>query len=458
MSMLMSGFLKNTSGNVAIMLSLAAVPILLAAGAGIDILRQNDTQTLLQAATDSAAIAGAGFAQTDIGKAKTAVENYLAQNDAYSAIASSTVVETAIDKTSGDFHVRLTGKINTTFMALVGIATLDVGAYSEVSAGGQDLEVALVLDNTASMNSEGRLISLKAASKSLVDTVFKAKPPTGYLKVGIIPFADYVNVGISNRNASWMNVPKDYSEVIKNYASVTYTGASGCHDEKGVWNNDGVPTPYTYQVCSNPGTPTTTYSDVTLDHKWYGCVGSRNSPMDLNIGSPSDKYPGLLDTGCPQEITLLTDSQTTVNTNIDAMSAVGETYIPSGLLWGWNMLDPNDPLKGAKTKAEMASTKGMKSIVLMTDGDNTKSPVYPYHYGSDAAEADKISAQLCASIKADGITIYTVAFKVTKQSSKDLLTSCATSPMQAFDATDSASLMAAFNEIGESLAQLRFTK
>jgi Flp pilus assembly protein TadG len=454
----MKSFLKNTSGNVAIMLSLAAVPILLATGAAIDILRQNDTQTLLQSAADSAAIAGAGFAQTDIGKAKTAVKDYLTQNEAYQAVASSMDVESEIDKKSGHFHVRLTGKINTTFMALAGVSALDVGAYSEVSAGGQDLEVALVLDNTASMNSEGRLVSLKAAAKSLVDTIFTAKSPTGYLKVGIVPFADYVNVGLSNRNASWINVPKDYTEVIKDYATVTYTGASDCHDEKGVWNNDGVPTPYTYQVCTSPGTPSTTYSDVTLNHKWEGCTGSRNSPLDLSIASPSDKYPGLLDTGCPQELTLLTENQSTVNTNIDAMNAVGETYIPSGLLWGWNMLDPDEPLKGAKTKAEMASAKGVKSVVLMTDGDNTKSAVYPYHYGSDAAEADKITAQLCENIKADGITIYTVAFKVTKPSSKSLLTNCASSAAKAFDATDAGSLLAAFDEIGQSLAQLRFTK
>ncbi len=456
--MLKTSFLKSTSGNVAIMLSLAAVPLLLGVSAGIDILRQNDTQTLLQTATDAAAIAGSGFAQTDMAKAKTAVENYLVENEAYKAIASSPEVETGVDKQSGDFYVRVSGTIDTTFMGLVGLNTLGVGAYSEVSAGGQDLEVALVLDNTASMNSEGRLVSLKAAAKSLVDTVFKAKPPTGYLKVGIVPFADYVNVGLGNRNASWMNVPKDYSEIIKNYASVTYTGASDCHDEKGIWNNDGVATPYTYQVCNNPGTPVTTYSDVTVNHKWYGCVGSRTSPLDVSIGSVSNRYPGLLDTGCPQEVTLLTDSQNTINENIDAMNAVGETYIPSGLVWGWNLIDPDEPLKGAKTKAEMAERKGVKSVVLMTDGENTKSPDYPYHWGSDVVQAGKITAQLCANMKADGISIYTVAFKVTKQSSKDLIANCASSNLQAFDATDSASLMAAFNEIGNSLAQIRFTK
>ena len=140
------------------------------------------------------------------------------------------------------------------------------------------------------------------------------------------------------------------------------------------------------------------------------------------------------------------------------MNAVGETYIGPGLLWGWNVLDPSEPITGAKTAADMAATKGLKSVVLMTDGDNTKSAVYPYHYGNDPVQGDKITSQLCDRIKSDGISIYTVAFKVIKQSSKDLLTNCASDPEQAFDATDTAGLIVAFDQIGASLAQMRFTK
>ncbi len=459
--MISTSFLRSTAGNIAVTFAITLMPLLLAVGAGTDILRQNTTQTKLQAATDAAAMAGAQLSKSSLAKAKKQVELYLTENQAYQAIASGTSVTSGVAEKSGNFYVKINGKMDTMFMALAGYSTLDVGAYTEVDLGGQDLEVALVLDNTASMNSEGRLDSLKDASKSLVDTLYKAKSVDAYLKVGIVPFADYINVGMGNRSASWMNVPADTTSITKNVCSTTYPDATSfnCRDEKGTWNNDGVPTPYTYQICDwNYGAPKTVCADQVVDNRWYGCVGSRSSPLDQNIGSTGSKYPGIQNTSCPQEITDLTDSKETVLTAIDAMNAVGETYIPSGLLWGWNLLDAQKPYTSAKTDEQMKAGKGIKAIVLMTDGDNTRSPDYPYHWGGDAALADKISAQLCNNIKASGIVIYTVAFKVTKQSSKDLLTQCASSSSQAFDAQDPAGLMTAFNSIGASLAQIRLAK
>ncbi len=460
----MKRFLSDNNGGMAVMFSIALVPLLVAAGVATDFARKANVETILQSATDAATIAGvagkAKWGSSAKDKIEKLVADYLKANGADNAVKSMVVEQQGLNNKSSLFQVKVSGSVDTTFMSLVGFRTMDVSASSEVDMGGQALEVALVLDNTASMNSEGRLVALKASSKSLVDTLFKAKPENGYLKVGIVPFADYVNVGMSNRNASWMNVPPDSSKV-QNVCSVTYPNAtsSNCHDEKGSWNNDGVPTPYTYQVCDwNNGNPVTKCSDQTFENKWYGCVGSRTNPLDLSIGSLSKPYPGIQNTSCPQEITHLIESQSTLNTQIDAMNAVGETYIPSGLLWGWNLLDDAEPITGAKSKTEMTKIKGIKSMVLMTDGDNTKSPDYPYHWGSDTAMADHITAQLCDNIKSEGITVYTVAFKVTKQSSKDLLSSCATSTSQAFNADNDAALMTAFGQIATSLAQVRFTK
>jgi Flp pilus assembly protein TadG len=459
-------FLNNSDGGLAVMFSLALVPLMVAAGVAMDMSRKAATDTLLQGATDAAAFAGAsaknswGSGAAADAKVEQLVKDYLASNGANDALNSISTIDAGLDPKTGMFAVRMTGKIDTTFMSLVGFSTMDVGAYSEVDIGGQALEVALVLDNTASMSSEGRMDALKSSSKALVDKLMTAKSATGYLKIGIVPFADYVNVGMSNRNAPWMNVPKD-SSTVQNVCSVTYPNAvsSNCHDEKGTWNNDGVPTPYTYQVCDwDYGKSETTCADQTYYNKWYGCVGSRTNPMDLGIGSIASPYPGIQNTSCPKEITHLTDSKATLDSEIDAMNPVGETYIPSGLLWGWNLLDAAEPITGAKSATEMASLKGVKSLVLMTDGDNTKSPDYPYHWGSDTANADSITASLCENIKSEGIVIYTVAFKVSKQSSKDLLTACASSADQAFNADNDAGLMVAFGDIATSLAQLRLTK
>jgi Flp pilus assembly protein TadG len=456
-------FFANASGASAIMFAIGAVPIVMAVGAATDILRMNDTQTLLQGATDAAALAGANFSSSavDSAKVKQSVHDYLVANGALDILKTVGKLESGFDKSKSKFFVRLNGKIDTTFMSIAGYKTLNVGGYSEVAVGSQAIEIALVLDNTASMSSEGRLIALKSSAKDFVNTVLDNKPPGGYVKIGIVPFADYVNVGMGNRKASWMNVPPDTTTVQKNVCNVTYPNAtsSNCHDEQGTYSNDGVPTPYTYQVCNwNMGAPVTVCADQTWDNKWYGCVGSRNSPLDTGISQPATKYPGILNTTCPNPITLLTDVKSNLINQIDSMVAVGETYIPSGLVWGWNLLDSQEPLTVAKSAAAMQAINGVKSLVLMTDGDNTKSPDYPYHWGNDPVLADKITAQLCDNLKADGINVYTVAFKVSKQSSKDLLNECASSSDQAFDASNDAGLKAAFANIASSLSAVRLTK
>jgi hypothetical protein len=96
--------------------------------------------------------------------------------------------------------------------------------------------------------------------------------------------------------------------------------------------------------------------------------------------------------------------------------------------------------------------------VLMTDGDNTLSATYPTHNGSDSVVADSKTAQLCANMKAEGISIYTVGFKVHKPSSLAMLADCASNPNQALTADDDAALLAAFEQIGASLAQIRVAK
>lgn len=419
-------FLKDCGANMAIMFSLAAVPLLLGAGAASDILRANNANTLLQAATDAAALAGAAGKKHTASAAqlKLIVDDYLISNKADKILKSVSIQKSGYDSETGIFSVKLTGKIDTTFMALAGYSTMDVIGYSEVELGSGALELVMVLDTTGSMNAEGRLGTLKVAAKDLVDKILKDKSSESYIKIGIVPFADYVNVGVANRNKFWVDAPVDTQE-------------SKC------WN-------------SNASAAVKQCGLVT--HKWNGVVGSRNNGLDTKIVGTGAKYPGLLDILGPQAITEMTDNQLILNSKISTLTANSPTYIPAGLLWGWELVSSVDAFAGVKTTAEMAALKGTKAIVLMTDGDNTVSADYPNHWGNNAAIADKKTKELCMNIKADGISVYTVAFKVEKASSIQMLLECASSPAQAFDAQNNAALMTAFGGIAAQLTQLRLTK
>ena len=130
--------------------------------------------------------------------------------------------------------------------------------------------------------------------------------------------------------------------------------------------------------------------------------------------------------------------------------------MPSGLMWGWRMLHPEPPFdEVAKNKKDVAKTN--KVLILMTDGDNTKSKGGEYHSSTDEAEANETTETLCRSINNDGITVYTIAYDVSDNQTQSLLRKCATDKDKYFKAKNSKGLVDAFEEIGRSLSQLRFT-
>ncbi|MFK5978959.1 MAG: pilus assembly protein [Rhizobiaceae bacterium] len=171
-------------------------------------------------------------------------------------------------------------------------------------------------------------------------------------------------------------------------------------------------------------------------------------------------------------ITELTTTETTVEAAIDAMQANGITNIQQGLTWGWRTLSDNEPFTGGR---EDGNGRNMKYIILLTDGNN----YYPTDgdstpnltgYGAWAfaradqnrwiegldptdlagtiyenttfdttpesrSDSEKImnahTLQSCNNAKADGISIFTIAFDVSDGSSvKSLLNACAGTGVQ----------------------------
>ena len=458
---LLKKFSKDLHGNTTIMFALAVVPLLLAAGAGIDMLRANSTQTILQGAADAAAIAGAASGKTSRRDLTEIVKNYVNANGAPQAMDSVVSITSRLNKGDRTFSVTIKGKLNTSLMRIAGISTMDVGAYSQVGLASDGLEVALVLDNTGSMNDSNRLPALKAAAKQLIDEVTK-DADTNYVRIGVVPFSEYVNVGMGNRHAAWADVPDD-SSVTTPYCYDSYPNAtkSNCHMETGTYYNDGVPSTSSYEVCDwNYGAAVNVCGTSTTNTTWAGCVGSRGVTLDTSIGTPSVKYPGVMNVNCPAPILPLSSDKSAINSAIDSMVGTGNTYIPAGLLWGWNVLDNGQPYTEAKSKGWMKFHGGTKAIVLMTDGDNTLMPSYPYHTsdGGDASFANSKVTALCDNIKGENIVVFTVSLMVNNPVSKAMLVNCASDGSKAFEADDPAALVAAFKHISESLLALRLVK
>jgi Flp pilus assembly protein TadG len=398
------GFWQNAKGNVTIMMAFAILPLGLAVGAAVDMSRVNYVKTVLQGAADAAAMAGGVSKNKSDAALKKTVEAYLRANHSEDVLEFVTKIDRELNSNNGTFRVTINGTFPTSFMSLAGFDKMDVGATAVVNVGSQALELALVLDNTGSMAGT-KTANLIAAATNLVNIIQQESSGNADTDIAVVPFAEYVNVGVSRLGENWID------------------------------------------QTSLGGKPFT------------GCVGSRNAPHDEKSGAAGGgDYPALADVPCNVELLPLTSDLNAVKAKIATMVATGATYIPTGLLWGWNILDSNEPFTEGRTISQMKKINGRKAIVLMTDGENTISPSYPKHEGSDPAVSNTKLEDMCKAVKQDNIEIFTVSFMVPSDTIKDILIECASSPAQYFDADNGAELNAAFQQIARDLATVRLTQ
>jgi Flp pilus assembly protein TadG len=491
-------FLAERRGTYSVILAVCAIPLLLSVGLGVDYARYLRAGANLQRLADAASLAMAASRAPDEEALRKVGNDFIAANYATNEIDNIQVA--SLTGTTENVDLTLEGTIPTTFMGLANIQTLDIRANSlAIRAVSGSVEVSLVLDNTWSMSdmadaSTTKIAALKKAATDLVDEIFKNNDAP--IKVGLVPYADYVNVGTQNRGASWLNVPADYSVThqgscrtitSKRGACLAYAPQKTCTS-----NTDGVVSTYEcgggctqweeipvtpYQSCSN---------DYVTNYSWYGCVGSRANGQNpiLDDGEPSYRYPGYLDTSqkCLNPIVPLTDNQNTLisainNLIININNYKPSTYIPAGIMWGINQLSPTAPLTEGKAY-DPKNVNPRKVLVLMTDGYNTLQfrASDGRHIGFDGgreaderAQSNANAAALCAYAKKQNIEIFSVAFLVSNPSAtaddkakedeaRALLQGCATDAQHYYDATNSTALSAAFSGIAQSLTNVRLAR
>lgn len=452
-SPLIGKFIRQTSGALAPLFALSAFALVGTVGLAIDAARSYGSKSHLQAAVDSAVLATArrfsDDPSIDISSVFTTFLNSARPDGHDLAIGRVTVVADGSKVTA-----EVEAVMPTLFMGVIGTEHVNIATRAVAGFGLGEIELVLALDNTASMEG-AKIESLKIAARDLIDTLKRSAKRPDLLSVGIVPFAEYVNVGDANRNASWIDVPSDYSETRQSCGdSYPNATSSNCRMQTGTCSNDGVPYSCSYQVCDwDLGTPVYQCSDYTDNHTWNGCVGSRNYPLNVRDRDYGTRVPGLPDVACPSTAVMpLTNDHSAVLSAIDAMTAAGDTYIPAGLTWAWRVLSPTAPFAESNSNG---NSQIKRYLVLMTDGANTRSPTYPAHDGSDGALSNQMTSEVCTNIKADNIAIYTIAFQVTDPAIKNILQACASSAAQFYDAEDGEKLLSAFGDIGVQISALR---
>ncbi len=222
----MREFLSDRRGNYALMTAVALVPIMGGLAIAVDFAEMNRQQSATLNALDAAGIATAR--QIVTGASDEALVAYA--NDFFHANLDDVdpddteLTVTLPSNQSGGGTLKLAAKLHykpyffPAFKKLIndpGSSDLTLGADTEIRLK-NTLEVALVLDNSGSMNYLGsgsgskRIDLLKTAAKELVSTLAlqanMLKQIDKPVQFSLVPFAASVNVGPDNANASWMDV------------------------------------------------------------------------------------------------------------------------------------------------------------------------------------------------------------------------------------------------------------
>jgi hypothetical protein len=182
-------------------------------------------------------------------------------------------------------------------------------------------------------------------------------------------------------------------------------------------------------------------------------------------------------------ITPLTSVKATITDAIDDLiTPAGNTNIPSGLAWAWEVLMPGVPFDQAVADVPFDR---QRAIVLLTDGEivGGNGDAYMGRFGSGTAAGTNTNAthgflpsppdlpntynnlnnrllRLAANVKAEGIKLYVIQFDNNTPALVSLLSATATEPNEPYYylAPTEEELQDAFEAIAANLSKLRISK
>lgn len=504
-------WLGEDRGNVAVMVALSIMPLSLAALGALDIARATAAKLILQDALDSAALATSKATVNDSAVLQSTGDRIFRQNLVFDGDVTLST-DTFVFGSGGIVVADASAAVRPLIIGFITGGPINVGAHAEVKRAGNQLEIALVLDNTGSMAGT-KLSNLKTAAKNFLDSMAQAATQSGdpnSIKVSLVPFSQTVRVGSTYATAAWIdqagastvNNQLFYDSALNHVWANRFTLLSKLHTS---WGGCVESRPAPYDIQDTPPTdnatvftpyfapdePPATHSDpysndylsdgVNSNSDWrykQGNTAKYTNNPDFSGGKGPNK-------GCTslQNVQRLTTSFSSLKTVINAMTAGGTTNIAMGLVWGWHTLSPNAPFADG---VPYLTPKHKKIVILMTDGENTMSDTStqditdysgagyvwqgrilqangtPITGGTETqrtAAMDDRLAKLCTNMKAadKDIEIYTMRVEVTNGTST-VLQNCASGADHYFDVQSASDLDSVFQLIAGQIASLHLSK
>lgn len=455
-------FASEEDGVVTILVLFMIGMMVMVGGIQLDLMRHEMERSRIQAVSDRAVLAAADLDQPLDPKA--VVEDYFAKAGMSEYLSNVTIDEGLAYRV---VTVDAVNALRTPFLGKFGYDTMDVYANSQAEERVPKVEISLVLDISGSMKYGSKLANMQDAAKTFVDTVLRPETKDK-VSLSLVPYSEQVNVGPDIFDALWVDTRHAFSHCID------------------------VPNGHFVQTQMTPGFPW----DQTQHFQWNY----------YSIESGSQKNT-LYDTVCPRQVfervRPISQSAQEIKDQIDLLQPRAGTAIYMGMKWGTALLDPSfrqttTELVGdgvveatfASRPAEYDDEETLKTIVLMTDGQNSDSKrisqsyynssseyahwsqwnlqYYLYQYVSSksrhkyyynkysASVGDDLLSKICDAAKTEGIVIWTIGFETTTHGA-DVMRECASSPSHYFD-VEGVEIKEAFSAIARQINQLRLTQ
>lgn len=441
-------FKNDTSGSFAIITAFMLVVLVGVSGFALDYSRIFNARSKIASAADSAVLAvGNNFLQgiTDEGRNRQDFEAMLNVNlEGIIPLGNLEIASFSADPDTGEVKADIQATMPVTLLAVLGFDDVDIAVNAGAIFEQQDVEIAMVLDNTGSMRGS-RINALRDAARDAVEILIP-EDTSRNVRIGIVPYAASVNAGDFAREATRDNdvfeiatLGEDISGFVSGHNNVP---TNGCVTERG-------------------GREEAT--DASFE--------------DFPVGSDSRTVTARRNSGlaCPTlEIRPLTNTKRDLLRDIDRMGARGTTAGHIGISWAYYMLSENwAELWPRSADPAPYSSDVRKVAIIMTDGifntfyngtEELPSPVN--QNGNQRTRSEQLARDLCANMKAEvagnpGILVYTIAFEAPEQA-QEVLQDCANENTNQdtfyFEADNSAELQSAFREIATSIQSLRLAQ
>jgi Flp pilus assembly protein TadG len=385
----LQSFWADQRGNTAILFGLAVVPILALSGGALDFTYRGKIRTEIQSASDAAALAAARILQEGQTADKVRWGRLKAQArktaaDVYDAsVARSGGKSTAPNIHIDDEIVRVSADVAvpTSFLTVIGMRSLPAKAVAEVEVPEPiSIEIAFVLDYSGSMAENDKYARMTVAATDFIQKVADTRAER--TKIAVVPFSEFV----------YATVPAGH--VRGTAGKDARTARTTCLKNRG----------YPYSATNDEP------RSGVVESRWPEAdpVGPECAPYAANSLKTVD----------------LSDDFAALTTALAGMRPTHLTNIALGAEIGWHVLSPGEPFDSARAYSDPLARK---ILILLTDGVQTVNAQGPS--GSVSTEAaDQTTAELCDSMSKVGIRVFTVAYDITEERVRDLLSGCASEP------------------------------